>query len=54
VLAAGMRARHPALKLPDALVIATAASLEADRLVTTDRGWPTRAKLRVQATIIEI
>src|SRR5262245_40188819 len=38
--AAGLRARHRALRLPDALVIATAAQANADRVVTTDRGWP--------------
>lgn len=38
--AAGLRARHRALRLPDALVIATAVEGGADRLVTTDRGWP--------------
>jgi len=38
--AAGLRARHRALRLPDALVIATAAEANVDRLVTTDRRWP--------------
>lgn len=39
--AAGLRARHgPSLKLPDALVVATAHVLKADRVVTTDQGWP--------------
>ena len=38
--AAGLRAGHPSLKLPDALVIATALVHEADALITTDRRWP--------------
>jgi predicted nucleic acid-binding protein len=52
--AARLRARHRSLKFPDALVIATAVHLEADRLVTTDRGWPTRSKLGLHAVIDEI
>ncbi len=40
-LAAQLRARHgPVLKLPDALVIATAVAVGADRILTTDGGWP--------------
>jgi predicted nucleic acid-binding protein len=39
--AAELRARHTgALRLPDALVIAAALVLGADRLITTDAGWP--------------
>lgn len=39
--AAKLRAEHgPRLRLPDALVIATALELSADRLMTTDRRWP--------------
>jgi predicted nucleic acid-binding protein len=39
--AAELRARHGrALRLPDALVVATALVLRADRLVTTDARWP--------------
>lgn len=39
--AASLRAEHgPGLRLPDALVIATAITLGADRLVTTDAAWP--------------
>ena len=39
--AAELRARHGArLRLPDALVIATAVVLGARRVVTTDAGWP--------------
>lgn len=37
--AARLRARHVALRLPDALVIATAVEIQADRLLTTDRRW---------------
>jgi len=41
VRAAQIRARHGTrLRLPDALVIATAMHLRADRIVTTDGGWP--------------
>jgi predicted nucleic acid-binding protein len=37
-----LRARHGGqLRLPDALVVATALVLGADRLLTTDAGWPT-------------
>ena len=40
--AAELRARHAgALRLPDALVVATALVVGADRLITTDAGWPT-------------
>ncbi|MBI2778041.1 MAG: type II toxin-antitoxin system VapC family toxin [Chloroflexi bacterium] len=39
--AARLRAgRGKRLKLADALVIATAEVVEADRILTTDRGWP--------------
>jgi predicted nucleic acid-binding protein len=39
--AAELRARHAgALRLPDALVVATALVFGADRLITTDAGWP--------------
>jgi predicted nucleic acid-binding protein len=34
-----LRARRTGLRLPDALVIATAVELEADHLLTTDRRW---------------
>ena len=50
-LAAALRAKHRALRLPDALVIAVAARTSADRLITTDRGWPTARKLGLSATI---
>lgn len=39
--AAQLRARHGRrLRLPDALVLATAIHLRADRVLTTDAGWP--------------
>lgn len=53
VAAARLRARHHALKLPDALVIATAVTHDADRLITTDRGWPSARSLRTR-TIVEV
>jgi predicted nucleic acid-binding protein len=45
--AARLRARYgPRLRLADALVVATAEVESADRILTTDRGWP-RFGLRV-------
>lgn len=39
--AARLRARHgKRLRLPDALVVATAQTLGAERILTTDAGWP--------------
>lgn len=52
--AAGIRAKHTSVRLPDALVIATAAHASADRLVTTDRRWPTARALGVGITIVTI
>jgi predicted nucleic acid-binding protein len=49
--AAALRANHGSLKLPDALVIATARMLGADLLVTTDRKWPTPQRLQLGAKI---
>lgn len=49
--AARLRARHSSLRLPDALVIATASVAGADQLVTTDRAWPTREALGLSAAI---
>jgi predicted nucleic acid-binding protein len=37
--AAQLRARHPRLRLPDALVIATGSALSADRVLTGDAAW---------------
>ncbi|MCU0268208.1 MAG: PIN domain-containing protein [Acidimicrobiales bacterium] len=54
VAAAAIRARHGSLKLPDALVIATAGRLDADHVVTTDRGWPSRSRLELRASMREI
>jgi predicted nucleic acid-binding protein len=48
--AAVLRARHgAALRLPDALVVATAAALGADRILTTDGRWP---KLAVSVEVV--
>lgn len=52
--AALVRSKHRSIKLSDALVIATAAVLDADLLVTTDRRWPTRARLGLRATITKL
>lgn len=53
VEAAKLRARHgQKLKLPDALVVATAIQRGADVLVTTDRGWPTKSKLGYRGDLI--
>ena len=39
--AAALRARHGrAIRLPDALVLATAEVLGAESILTTDAGWP--------------
>lgn len=47
--AAMLRAKHQGkLRLPDALVVATALQLEADLIVTTDEGWPRLASVRVR------
>jgi predicted nucleic acid-binding protein len=55
IIAAQIRAQHgQRLKLPDALVVATAINLEADVLVTTDRGWPSGTKLGFDGIIVTI
>ena len=51
VVAAQLRARHPALRLPDAIVMATAIVDGADELVTTDRRWPSAKALKLKATL---
>jgi predicted nucleic acid-binding protein len=51
VVAAQLRARHRALRLPDAIVIATAMVADADQLVTTDRQWPPAGELGLSATL---
>ena len=52
--AARLRSRHRSLRLPDALVIATAAISDADRLVTTDGRWPTQRALKIEVKIRRI
>lgn len=52
--AAMLRARHRSLKLPDALVIATAEHSRADRLITTDRKWPTAKAMKLTVSIEQI
>jgi len=51
VAAAALRAQHRAIKLPDALVLATARVIGADVLLTTDRGWPTPRRLAIGFSI---
>lgn len=52
--AAMLRARHRSLKLPDALVIATAERSSADRLITTDRKWPAAKAMKLTVSIEQI
>jgi predicted nucleic acid-binding protein len=52
--AASVRARHRSLKLPDALVIATAESSGADTLITTDRKWPSAKAMKLTVSIEQI
>ena len=52
--AAVLRARHRSLKLPDALVIATAEHSSADRLLTTDRQWPTAKAMKLTVSIQQV
>jgi predicted nucleic acid-binding protein len=52
--AAILRARHRSLKLPDALVIATAEHSNADRLITTDHKWPTAKVMKLTVSIERI
>ena len=55
IISAQVRAQFgPRLKLPDALVIATAINVEADFLITTDRGWPSSATLGFDGVIVTI
>ncbi len=53
-VAAKLRAAHRAVRLPDALVIATAIHEAADRLITTDRKWPTARALRYKGVITRL
>jgi len=39
VAAARLRATNPSIRLPDALVLATGAHLDADQVLTCDRRW---------------
>lgn len=52
--AATLRSAHRTLRLPDALVIATAIELDADHLLTTDLRWKSlrRLGLRGQLTVV--
>lgn len=52
VEAAAIRAEHPGIKLPDALVVATAKVLDAERLVTTDRRWPSARELGLSTELL--
>jgi predicted nucleic acid-binding protein len=52
--AARLRARHRTLRLPDALVIASAVEAGADELITTDRGWPTQRRRRIDVPITSL
>lgn len=54
VTAAVLRAPHPKLRLPDALVVATAKEQFAEELVTTDRRWPTARALELGAKIVTL
>jgi predicted nucleic acid-binding protein len=45
--AARLRARHPALRLPDALVLACGQTLEADVILTADHRWRELPRVRV-------
>lgn len=54
VRAARLRARHRSLKLPDALVLATAEQSAADRLITADRKWPTAKALQLTVSIQQV
>lgn len=48
--AARLRAAHRSLRLPDALVIASALNHHADLLITTDQRWPTPSQLGLRTT----
>ena len=49
-LAAVLRAKHTALRLPDALVLACGDALDADTVLTTDRRWRRFPRARVVET----
>ncbi|MFN2610020.1 MAG: type II toxin-antitoxin system VapC family toxin [Actinomycetota bacterium] len=47
--AAVLRAKYPSkLRLPEALVIATAQVIEADLVATTDTGWPRLPDVKIR------
>jgi predicted nucleic acid-binding protein len=46
-----LRAEHSSLRLPDALVIATAAELDADHLLSTDRRWAALGELGLRGSL---
>ena len=50
--AARLRAKHRSLRLPDALVIATAIILDADHLLTTDKAWKRLRNLGVRGLVV--
>ncbi|WP_310570674.1 PIN domain-containing protein [Gemmatimonas sp.] len=52
--AARVRAQHVGLRLPDALVIATAVHHDAERLITTERKWPTASTMKIKLLIEQI
>lgn len=52
--AAILRARHRTLKLPDALVIASAATSGADQLITTDRRWPSAKVMKLDFMVEQL
>ena len=54
IVAARLRAAHKGLRLPDALVIATATNAAADQLITTDRRWPTAKALKLRMLITQL
>lgn len=52
-VAAELSAAHgKRLRLPDALVVATARCAQADALVTTDRGWPAESDLGLSGRLV--
>ena len=54
IMAARLRASHRSLRLPDALVIATAIEGAANRLITTDRRWPAARALKLNTAITHL
>jgi predicted nucleic acid-binding protein len=53
LVASGLRSRFGRrLKLPDALVVATAIGSGAGVLVTTDRGWPPASDLGYSGRLV--